>query len=98
MQSHRHPELDASAAQNTSILMQFADKIDLVMTLADVRSQMQAYSSLSSLSMINREYHAMLGPYLKKTEAKIVVDMSKLDALPTQRYKDIEYVNSLLLD
>jgi hypothetical protein len=92
MRSHPHSEVDGSPVQDDSILIRLADNMDLVMTLAEVMTQMQAYASLASLALVNRQYHAMLGPYLNKTEARIVVDLSKLDALPRRRYKDIECV------
>lgn len=74
-----------------SILLQLANNVDLVTTLAEVMAQMQVYTSLSSLSMVNRGYHEMLEPFMKRTRERIVVDLSDLHGLSQERYKDIEY-------
>lgn len=71
-----HHESHATPINSSSIIMRLADNIDLLTTLAEVMTEMQVYASLSSLSMINREYHALLGPHLKKTKAMIVIDLS----------------------
>jgi hypothetical protein len=95
MQSQNiHQSTLATPVESSSILQRLADNIDLVMTLAEVMTQMQTYASLASLLMVNREYHALLDPYLKKMKARIVIELSDLDCLPQQRYKEIQYVSS----
>lgn len=97
MQSHNiHQSPLATPVESSSILHRLADNIDLVMTLAEVMTQMQTYASLASLLMVNREYHALLDPYLKKMKARIVIELSDLDSLPLERYKEIQYVSSVL--
>jgi hypothetical protein len=94
MQSQNiHQSNLATSVESSSILHHLADNIDLVMTLAEVMTQMQAYASLAFLSMVNREYHALLDPYLKKMKARIVIELSDLDSLPLERYRHIQYVS-----
>jgi hypothetical protein len=76
-----------------SILLRLVNNMDLVTTLAEVMVQMQVYTSLSSLSMVNREYNELLGPFMKRTRERIVIDLSDLHGLSQERYKDIEYVS-----
>lgn len=79
----------------TIILNRLPDYLDLVLTLAEVMTDMQAYGSLAALSSVNREYHGMLQPYLKRTKKRIVLKMFKLEYLLQERFKDIEYVKGI---
>jgi hypothetical protein len=73
-----------------NILNLLCGHYDLVLNLADVMSGMKQYASLSSLSAINQEYHAVLQPYLKSKKRRIVVELSDVRKLSKSRYKDIE--------
>lgn len=90
-----HHQSHAASAISLSILDKLANNIDLVMTLAEVMTEMQAYASMATLAEVNREYHTLLGPFLKKTKARIVIELSDLDVLPQARYKEIEWVGCL---
>lgn len=94
MSNQDHPAI----APPTSVLNRLSDCLDLVLTLAEVMKDMQAYGSLAALSSVNREYHAMLQPCIKRTKKRIVLKMSKLEYLPQERFKDIEYVKGMRHD
>jgi hypothetical protein len=79
----------------TTVMNRLPDYVDLVLTLAEIMKDMQAYGSLAALSSVNREYHEMLQPFIKRTKKRIVLKMSKLEFLPQDRFKDIEYVKGM---
>jgi hypothetical protein len=94
-QSIMSHEVQGSSPSPPTILHLLSDYFDLVMSLAEVMKTMQAYGSLAAFSSINREYRGMLQPYLKRTKKRIVLKMSKLEYLPQERFKDIEYVSEM---
>jgi hypothetical protein len=73
-----------------SIINRLSGHVDLLSNLTEVMVDMRRYASLAVLSLVSKEIHASVQPYLRKTKKRIVVELSDIKKLLKSRYKDIE--------
>lgn len=73
----------------SSILERLAPHFDLVLNIAEILSSSKAFATLANLSVVSRNYHDTLGPFMRSLKKKIVLDIEDLRWLPKERYTDI---------